>query len=98
MRRRTFLAAAGSLLMATAGLAGPATSASASPAPKGTGYTYLNDNTAGSNTIAGFDRHADGSLTPIPGSPFTIGGAGLGVGLGSQGAVQGTQCGRAPLG
>jgi hypothetical protein len=30
------------------------------------------------------DRHADGSLTANPGSPFTAGGSGLGTGLGSQ--------------
>jgi 6-phosphogluconolactonase len=52
------------------------------------GHAYVNDNAAGSNTVAAFDRHADGSLTPIPGSPFAIGGAGLGAGLGSQGAIQ----------
>ena len=34
------------------------------------GHAYVNDNTAGANTVAGFNRHADGSLTPIPGSPF----------------------------
>ena len=58
------------------------------------GYTYINDNTATSNTIAGFDRHADGSLTPIAGSPFLAGGAGLGAGLASQGAIQVTSDGR----
>ena len=42
------------------------------------GQVYINDNTAGVNTVAGFDRHADGSLTPIPGSPFAVGGAGTG--------------------
>ncbi len=52
------------------------------------GHTYVNDNAAGINTIAAFDRHADGSLTTIPGSPFVTGGAGLGAGLGSQGALQ----------
>lgn len=52
------------------------------------GHAYVNDNTAGSNAVAGFDRHADGSLTPISGSPFSIGGAGLGAGLPSQGAIQ----------
>jgi 6-phosphogluconolactonase len=35
-----------------------------------------------------FDRHADGSLTPLPGSPFTAGRAGTGAGLASEGAVQ----------
>ena len=37
------------------------------------GHVYLDDSTAGANTIAGFDRHADGTLTGIPGSPFTAG-------------------------
>src|SRR6202008_599586 len=52
------------------------------------GHAYVDDNTAGENTIAGFDRHADGSLTPITGSPFRAGGARSGVGLASQGALQ----------
>jgi 6-phosphogluconolactonase len=58
------------------------------------GHAYVDDNTAGKNTVAGFDRHADGTLTPIPGSPFTIGGAGLGKGLASQGAIQLSSDGR----
>lgn len=52
------------------------------------GHVSVNDNTAGSNTIAGFDRHADGSLTPLPGSPFAASGAGRGTGTPSQGAIQ----------
>ena len=52
------------------------------------GHVYVNDNTAGENTVAGFDRHADGTLSPIPGSPFAVGGAGSGHGIGSQGALQ----------
>jgi DNA-binding beta-propeller fold protein YncE len=52
------------------------------------GHVYVNDNTAPANTIAGFDRHADGTLTPIPGSPFATGGAGTGAVIGSQGALQ----------
>ena len=87
-------AAGGSLLVATIGLFGAAASASASTASPVVGYTYVNDNTATANTIAGFDRHADGSLTPIPGSPFAAGGAGLGAGLASQGAIQVTSDGR----
>jgi 6-phosphogluconolactonase (cycloisomerase 2 family) len=95
MRKRTCLAAAGgSLLAATISLSGAAASASASTTSPVVGYTYLNDNTATANTIAGFDRHADGSLTPIPGSPFAAGGAGLGSGLASQGAIQVTSDGR----
>src|ERR1700724_1651114 len=59
-----------SLLAAGAVLAAPVV-ASAPPLPSPvTGHVYLDDDTAGSNTIAAFDRHADGSLTPLPGSPF----------------------------
>ncbi|MDX6357242.1 MAG: hypothetical protein QOH37_296 [Nocardioidaceae bacterium] len=58
------------------------------------GHAYVNDNTAGVNTVAVFDRHADGSLTPTPGSPFAIGGAGAGGGLGSQGAIQASADGK----
>ena len=76
------------LMAAGAVVATPAV-ASASPYPSPvTGHVYLDDNTAGSNTIAAFDRHADGSLTPVPGSPFAAGGAGTGSGLASEGAVQ----------
>ena len=58
------------------------------------GHVYLDDNTAGTNTISGFDRHLDGSLTPLAGSPFTAGGAGTGAGLASQGAIQVSPDGR----
>ncbi|HEX4088979.1 MAG TPA: beta-propeller fold lactonase family protein [Trebonia sp.] len=76
------------LLAAGAVVAIPAV-ASASPYPSPVvGHVYLDDNTAGSNTIAAFDRHADGSLSPVPGSPFAAGGAGTGAGLASEGAVQ----------
>jgi 6-phosphogluconolactonase len=64
-----------------------AASAAAQPSPV-IGHVYLDDNTAGTNTIAALDRHLDGTLTPEPGSPFTAGGAGTGAGLASQGAVQ----------
>jgi 6-phosphogluconolactonase len=77
------------------GLAGPAVgSASAESPARVAGHVYVNDNTAGTNTIAAFDRHADGSLTPVDGSPFPAGGAGAGKGLASQGAVQVTDNGR----
>ena len=52
------------------------------------GHVYVNDNTAPVNTVAGFDRHADGSLTAIPGSPFSVGGSGLGSPDASQGSLQ----------
>jgi len=82
-------------------LAGPAAaSASAHDRADGhgpsqvVGHVYVNDNTAGTNTIGAFDRHADGSLTPESGSPFAAGGAGSGSGLASQGAIQITDNGR----
>src|SRR5438876_165764 len=52
------------------------------------GHVYVNDNTAPTNTIGAFDRHADGSLTPMAGSPFPAGGKGAGATVGSQGALQ----------
>jgi 6-phosphogluconolactonase (cycloisomerase 2 family) len=52
------------------------------------GHVYINDNTAPVNTVAGFDRHAGGSLTAMPGSPFSVGGAGLGSPNASQGSLQ----------
>ena len=60
------------------------------------GHVYVNDDTAGTNTIAGFNRHADGTLTPMTGSPFAAGGAGAGSGLASQGALQVAADGRLP--
>jgi len=58
------------------------------------GHVYVNDNSTSVNTIAGFERHEDGSLTANPGSPYTAGGLGSGKGLGSQGALQETKNGR----
>jgi 6-phosphogluconolactonase len=58
------------------------------------GHLYVNDNTAGTNTIAAFDRHANGTLTAVPGSPFAAGGTGTGQGIGSQGALQVSSDGR----
>jgi hypothetical protein len=86
---RTAVAAA-----ALAAAAVAAATAGAAPGSKVVGHLYVNDNTAGLNTIAGFDRHADGSLTAIPGSPFAAGGAGTGHGIGSQGALQITRDGK----
>jgi len=62
-------------------------------APGGTtaailGHVYINDNTTGVNTVAGFDRLADGTLEPMPGSPFAVGGAGTGHAQASQGSLQ----------
>jgi 6-phosphogluconolactonase len=96
LRKRTRLAAAGGgLLAAAVGIFGvPAIAASASTPSLVVGYTYIDGNTATANTIDGFARHADGSLTALPGSPFAAGGAGLGTGLASQGAIQVTRDGR----
>ena len=86
-------------LAATAAVAAPAaasasTGASTTGASPVIGHVYVNDNTAGTNTIGAFDRHADGTLTPQPGSPFAAGGAGSGAGLAEQGAIQITPDGR----
>lgn len=66
----------------------------ASASSKVVGHVYVNDNTVGVNTIGAFDRHADGTLTPTPGSPFAAGGAGTGTGLASQGSLQPSGDGR----
>ncbi len=93
---RTIFAAL--LALAGAGAAPAVAAAHSSPAGAADwnhhGYVYLNDNTAASNTVAAFVRHRDGSLTPVPGSPFPAGGAGLGSGLASQGAIQVSSDGR----
>jgi 6-phosphogluconolactonase (cycloisomerase 2 family) len=81
------------VVLAVASLA-VAVSAGASGPSDVVGQLYVNDNTTGVNTIAGFDRHADGSLTAISGSPFAIGGAGTGHGVASQGSLQESADGR----
>jgi hypothetical protein len=50
-----------------------AVTASASPAAPASpvvGHVYVDDNSRGENSIGAFERHADGTLTPMPGSPF----------------------------
>src|SRR3989441_12327473 len=61
------------IALITAGLAGTAQVAAAASGV--VGHVYVNDNTAGSNTIGGVDQHADGTLTAMPGSPLMAGGA-----------------------
>jgi len=93
MRVRTRLAAViTSLSLAVVAAATAAAMASASSDV--VGHLYVNANTPGTNTIAAFHRHADGSLTPMHGSPFPAGGAGTGTGIGSQGALQITSDGK----
>jgi hypothetical protein len=80
------------VLVAATGLA--AASAAASQSSPVVGHAYVNDNTAGVNTIAGFARHRDGTLTALPGSPFATGGAGSGAPVASQGSLQRSADGR----
>src|SRR5579862_734640 len=58
------------------------------------GHLYVNNNTSGENTVAGFDRYSDGTLSPIAGSPFEAGGIGTGAPLGSAGALRMSSDGR----
>jgi 6-phosphogluconolactonase (cycloisomerase 2 family) len=74
-------------------LAGSAATVSAAP-DKAVGHVYVNNNSAIHNTVAGFDRHRDGTLTPLPGSPFMTGGVGTGTPTGSAGAIQFSSNGR----
>ncbi len=78
------LAAAAAVVLA----GGAAASPHGPHGSKVVGHVYVNDNTAPVNSVAGFDRHADGSLTAIPGSPFSVGGAGTGHPDASQGSLQ----------
>lgn len=80
------------LALVTSGLVVAAGSASTSSGV--VGQLYVNDNTTGVNTVAGFDRHANGTLTPIGGSPFAVGGVGTGHGIASQGSLQMSADGR----
>ena len=66
----------------------------AAAGPRTVGHVYVNNNSSGQNTIAAFDRHADGSLSPIAGSPFAAGGVGTGAPYGSAGGLQQTVDGR----
>src|SRR6266516_2648686 len=75
-------------LAAAAAVAVPAAASASTHASPVVGHVYVNDNTAGTNTIGAFDRHADGTLTPQAGSPFPAGGAGTGTGFSEKGAIQ----------
>jgi 6-phosphogluconolactonase len=91
MKKHLVSLGSGALLLglaAATAVAAPASAAASAGGSSVTGHVYVNDNTAGTNTIGAFDRHADGTLTPEPGSPFPAGGAGTGAGLASQGAIQ----------
>src|SRR5689334_19567634 len=94
MHQLARIARAIGLAAATAAIAASLTAAGALAASPVVGHVYVNGNTAGTNTIVGFDRHADGSLTTIPGSPFNAGGAGTGGAFGSAGGLQESSDGR----
>jgi len=88
---RTVLRLASAVGLMAAVVAGTSIVASAAGS---TTHVYVNDNTKGTNTIAAFSRAADGTLTPLAGSPYVAGGAGTGVLIGSQGALQTAAGGR----
>ncbi|MET3808725.1 hypothetical protein ABIB25_005755 [Nakamurella sp. UYEF19] len=94
MRIRLGLAYAAVVAAGLSVLGGTAAASTPHSSSSVVGHAYVNDNAVGTNTIAVFDRHADGSLSPTPGSPVPTGGAGLGAGLGSQGAIQVSPNGR----
>src|SRR6516225_50663 len=75
-------------LAAAAAMAIPASASASADASQVVGHVYVNDNTAGTNTIGVFDRHEDGRLTPAAEPSVAAGGAGTGAGLASQGAIQ----------
>ncbi len=83
----------GAVLLAVIAVLAFAGSALASPSPV-VGHAYVDDNTSGYNTVSGYDRRADGTLSPMPGSPFFAGGAGTGSSIPSQGAIQVSSDGR----
>jgi 6-phosphogluconolactonase len=81
------------VMVATAGacavvLAGGAAASPGGPKASVLGQVYINDNTSPVNTVAGFNRMSDGTLAPIPGSPFVVGGDGGGSADASQGSLQ----------
>ena len=94
LRSGTLLLGIAAAAAAAAAVAAPASASASTAASPVVGHVYVNDNTAGTNTIGAFDRHADGTLSPEPGSPFPAGGAGTGSGLASQGAIQFSADGR----
>lgn len=66
--------ALGALASCTSDSTGPG---SPNALPTGVLYVEGNDPTAGQNAVLAYRRAADGSLTPLPGSPFRTGGTGV---------------------
>jgi 6-phosphogluconolactonase len=83
---KRLIALTGLLALGSIGSVTAAQGAHAAPILKG--HVYVNDNAAGTNTIAAFNRAANGTLTAIAGSPFAAGGVGTGANIGSQGSLQ----------
>jgi hypothetical protein len=81
-------------LAAVAVAGGAAAAKGGHSAPTVVGQVYVNDNTAPQNTVAGYNRLSDGTLAPIAGSPFAVGGAGTGSPDASQGSLQLSSDGR----
>ena len=91
------VAAVGALVVALSANAAPALSPRGGPSTSPSqvvGQVYVNDNTAPVNTVAAFDRLANGTLTPVTGSPFVIGGSGTGHADASQGSLELSSDGR----
>jgi 6-phosphogluconolactonase (cycloisomerase 2 family) len=85
MRRKLSRTLAGVFLAATAG----AGAADQPKGPRAPGYVYTITNDTKQNAVAAFRRGADGTLAPLPGSPFATGGLGLtGGDIDEQGAIR----------
>ena len=65
-----FAAAAAAIAVAVPAAASASTASAATVVSPVVGHVYVNDNTAGVNTVAGFQRNAGGTLTALAGSPF----------------------------
>ncbi|MDD5543984.1 MAG: beta-propeller fold lactonase family protein [Acidobacteriia bacterium] len=46
-----------------------------------TNFIYVNNDIAGPNSVSAFSVQSNGSLLPLPGSPFATGGTGQGIGF-----------------
>jgi 6-phosphogluconolactonase (cycloisomerase 2 family) len=71
---RTLARSAAALMVLAAGVRTPRAAAYDAPPSN---VVYVESNDPNGNAIFAFKRHADGSLTPLPGSPFPTGGTGI---------------------
>jgi 6-phosphogluconolactonase (cycloisomerase 2 family) len=65
------------VVLASLALAGPAPGTASARPPEVRNVVYVESNDPTGNAIFAFRRHDDGSLTPLPGSPFATGGTGI---------------------